>query len=229
MTRIALWWRWVLANALGELVGLGGVFAVGAAVAVTFGEPRGAAALLALLVLVVVLATFEGAVVGYAQWRVLRAVLPALRRGTWVTATVVGAVVSWLLGMIPSTLGATGGGAAGDAGPAAEPRPALLVLLASAMGAVLGLVLSCAQWWVLRRHVARAGWWLPAHAAAWAVAMPLIFQLVGVTLAESRTAASLAALILGIGAAGAVVGAIHGLAAICLFLPAAAPAARRGA
>ncbi len=184
------------------------MFVAGIAAAGRVGEPSGAAAWALLAGMVVGLAVFEGAVVGVAQWAVLREALLGLAARSWVGATVVGAVVAWLLGMIPSSLAAAG---ETSAVPAPEPAPGVVAALAAAMGAVLGVVLATAQWWILRRHLRRALLWLAGNALAWAVAMPLIFWLVGATVAETRTLRSATLLVLGIGAAGAVVGAVHGL------------------
>lgn len=208
MSDLRLWMQWVLANAIGELVGLGVVFVAGAFLAASSGEPQGGMAIAGLGLLVVLLATFEGAMVGLAQWLVLRGRLPAITLRSWLLATIIGAVVAWVLGMIPSTVAAFGDTAQSDA---VEPPLLLLIGFAAGMGAVLGVVLAAAQWWVLRRHLQKALLWLAANALAWAVAMPLIFWLVGATIAEDRTLRSLALLVAGIGVAGAVVGAIHGV------------------
>jgi len=205
----ATWWRWVAANALGELVGLGGVFLCGFALIAAVGEPRGAATILLFAGVTIALGAFEGAVVGYAQWRVLRDLLPALGAAAWTGATVLGAVVAWLLGMIPSTVASLGESAGGP--PPAEPPAAVVMLLAVGMGAVGGLVLSFAQWRVLRRHGPGALGWLAANAAAWAVAMPWIFWLVGATVAEPRDTTGVLLFLAGIGVSGAIVGGVHGL------------------
>lgn len=204
-----LWVRWTVANGVGELFGLGTVFAVGFLAMTTLGEPRGARGLVVLAAVVIGLAILEGAVVGLAQWVVLREPLPAVTARAWIVATIVGAVVAWALGMIPSTLGSSSQGV--SASPPPEPSSAILFGLAAGMGAVAGVILATAQWWVLRRHVGSAGLWLAGNAIAWGVAMPMIFWLVGATIGERQTLASVALLVLGIGLAGLVVGAIHGL------------------
>jgi len=203
-----LWLSWVVANALGELVGLGGVFGCGFLVVARFGEPTSTAATLGYLALALVLGAFEGAVVGAAQWRVLAGRIAALGGRAWILATVVGAVVAWMLGMLPSTL--MSGASEAAAQPVEEPPAAVVLGFAALLGAVAGLVLAFAQWWVLRRRARRAGLWLPANALAWAAGMPWIFWLVGATVAERQDAPSVLLFVLGLGAAGALVGAIHG-------------------
>lgn len=200
------WYRWVAANALGEFVGLGCVFAMGLAVATRLGEPTTPVALAAVAGLIIISALFEGWVVGFAQWWVLRQRLPHLRGKAWISATIIGALIAWLLGMIPSLF-------APEAGSehTYEPSIYLVTVMVAAMGLVLGVILASAQWWVLRTQVDRAHWWLPANGVAWMVAMPLIFWLVGITIAENQSLAALAILLPGIGVAGAIVGAIHGV------------------
>lgn len=206
-SNFSFWIQWTLANAIGELVGLGTVFVAGFYFFNSFGEPQGALALVGLALLVIVLAIYEGAAVGLAQWIVLRHPLRGLSRRSWLLATIVGAVVAWILGMIPSTLIPFNE----ETSTTKEPAMILVLGAAAIMGAVLGVILAAAQWWVLRNHVRKALIWLLANAVAWAVAMPLIFWMVGATIGESRALGAIVTLVAGIGVAGAVVGGIHGL------------------
>lgn len=186
------WLGWVAANATAELVGLG-VVALGAA---------GLAGTRFFAPALIVLGGLEGLVVGAAQAQLLRRRWPALRPSRWIRATVLGAVVAWVLGLLPSLLL--------DEGSAGAAPPAWLqVVLASGLGLVAGPILAAFQVRELRRHVARAGWWLPANAVAWAAAMPVVFQAAG----SGRRVAGLALLL----AAGAIAGAVHGLVLVALL------------
>ena len=78
---------------------------------------------------------------------------------------------------------------------AEEPPQAVVLLLAAGMGLVAGLILSAAQWRVLRRHVTRAWQWLPANAIAWAAGMPLIFA--GVDVAQNTGSVLVGVLVMG--------------------------------
>jgi hypothetical protein len=74
-----LWLRWVLANAVGEAIGLGITVLVGTAAISTGGESSGVLATLGLAALAVLAGTLgEGTVVGTAQWLVLRRPLSRL-------------------------------------------------------------------------------------------------------------------------------------------------------
>ena len=210
----ALWSRWVAANALGEVVGLGGSALIGLALFPTLGEGAGLFPALAVAAVAIAAGTaVEGLAVGTAQWLVLRRSLPGIGWATWAGATAAGAGVAWTLGMLPSTLLSINQ----EAGQAqvAEPSALVVYALAFGMGLALGPVLGFAQWLVLRRHVAGAGLWMPANALAWAFGMVLIFA--GVSAVFDRGGpVGIALAILSLALAGAVVGGIHGLALVRL-------------
>ncbi len=212
--RRSLWLRWIIANSLGEVVGLGVVGAGGYLVTTRIGEEPSPPAAIGGGVVVVLLGALEGGVVGSAQWLVLRRPLPALRARAWVIATVVGAVAAWLIGMIPSSAAALGG--SGNAA-AREPPAAAVLVLAALLGIVAGVILASPQWLVLRRQVRAAGWWLPANAAAWMVGMPIIFAAVGAIPEGAGAAVIVTGMLLTLAVTGAAVGAIHGAVLVRLL------------
>ncbi|MFA9431079.1 hypothetical protein [Egicoccus sp. AB-alg2] len=207
--RADVWRRWVAANALAELVGLS--LAAGVAIMVApwldAGEP---APLFTATALVIAGGGLEGLVVGRLQWQVLCDPLPVLAAGRWVGATVLGAVLAWTLGMLPSTAMTLLDGGGGQAPAAAPFGAAVQYALAAVLGAVAGLVLGWPQARVLRGHVPRAGRWLLANAVAWAVAMPVIFLGIDLAFALRTLPARILVGMLTCLAAGAVAGAIHG-------------------
>ena len=218
MTRVAwkkkFWWQWIAANGIAELLGLGTVAIVGFLAARQFGEPHGLRESLTYAVLFVMLGAFEGLVVGVAQAKVLLQRLPALQG--WVSATIIGAVVAWTLGMAPSTLMSINEAAAN--GPPLEMNKTLVVLLAAGLGFLTGPILAFFQWRCLRRYVVRqAAWWLPANALAWMLGMSLIF--IGTHMSTFTSSPMLIGLgvSLSLLAAGAVVGAVHGRVLIWLL------------
>lgn len=214
-----LYARWVAANGWSEAIGLGGTAVVAGGLALVAPEP--ASVVLTLLgagAVVAAGASLEGVLVGYAQARVLSRPLPRLRRRRWIAATALGAGIAWALGMIPSTLMALLGGPEASGG---EPPPlfegASQYVLAAAMGLVLGPILGTPQWWVLRQHVPRAGWWVPANAAAWAVGMPIVFLGAGTAF---EAGSMLTTVVLAAGAlvlTGLAVGAVHGAVLVALL------------
>jgi hypothetical protein len=198
-----LWWTWFKATTLGEVVG----FCVPAVVAplvvgvgVWFVETPA----------IVLAGTVEGALLGLGQAYALRQALPGIRTREWVRATAAGAALAWLIGMAPVTVGQ-------QLWDVSEP---LAVGLAAAGAAVLLSSIGLLQWRVLRRHVARAGRWVPATAGVW------IAGLLGFTAVTSPLwrAGQPAVLVAAIGVLGAVVmaatvAAITGLALVRLLPP----------
>lgn len=207
------WWHWIAANSIAEFIGLGSVAAVGYAVIALLGEPRGLEAVI-FAAIFVVLGAVEGLVVGSAQSWVLKERLPNLQG--WVGATVFGAVVAWILGMLPSTIMAMVESGAQE--PPPEIGEGVRLLFAAALGLVAGPVLAFFQWRRLRRYVSRnALWWLPANAAAWALGMPVVFVGTHVGATASGSTEIIFAVGLALLAAGAVVGAVHGRVLIWLL------------
>ena len=115
----AIWFQWVLASTLGWLLGWFLVGELGV-----------------------------GAVIGLAQWLVLRQAIDD-RFGWWILASAGGWIVGW--GLIVS-------------GILISPESGITSIVT---GSVIGLAVGLAQWFVLRRVVSRAGWWVLASTAAW--------------------------------------------------------------
>jgi hypothetical protein len=95
-----------------------------------------------------------GAILGAAQWLVLRR---SLQAGGWLAATALG----WGLGGI--VMGFTAGGSLSGIGPDEGPVPAAItaVVAPPLVVVILGLV----QWLILRREFTGAGWWPLVNAA----------------------------------------------------------------
>jgi hypothetical protein len=208
----AFWRQWVAANAIAELVGLGGAALIGVLVFARF--EAALTPLLAALIMIVGGTFLEGVMVGVAQWLVLRQAISRMPWKSWIAATAVGAFVAWTLGMIPSTIMSMAETESAAASP--EISEWIIFSLAALMGLVLGPILALPQWWVLRRYVERASWWIPANALAWMVGMVLVFVGVGLT-PESISLVSALFLLITFALAGATVGAIHGLFLIRLL------------
>ena len=201
------WRQWIVANACAELIGLGTVAGLGYLVAHYMGEPGGITAAITFAVLFVALGAIEGFVVGIAQSSVLRRALPDL--SGWMRATVIGAAVSWAIGMAPSTVMSALPQQPGAAPP--EIAQSMRLLLAAGLGFVAGPLLAFFQWRQLRRSIARgAWWWLPANGMAWALGMPVIFYAAHLAAKQSNVLAVAGTVGVALLFAGAVVGAVHG-------------------
>lgn len=212
--RWEVWREWTLANALAEALGLGATLLTGILVFAQL-EPR-IGPVASGVIGVALGAVIEGGVVGTAQWLVLRAPLAGMRWRRWAIATAMGAGIAWALGMTPSVIMAQVSSDSGDAGATGPEGPALYAL-ALGLGLVAGAILAAPQWWVLRAYLPHAGWWIPANACAWAVGMAIVFWGTSVMPASGMTLPVAAILIACVILAGAMVGAIHGLALIWLL------------
>jgi len=82
---------------------------------------------------------------------------------------------------------------------------------------VLGPLLALPQWVVLRRHVVRAGWWIPGNAVAWTLGMPVIFIGMGLIPTGDVTVTTIAIVLLSLAVTGAVVGMVHGVVLLWLL------------
>jgi hypothetical protein len=215
--KLTLWWQWIMANALGELVGLGATFAIGFGLFSGLSDIPGIGAALLNAGMMTTTGVLEGSVVGSSQWMVLRKTIPSIGWRPWVIATIIGAVIAWFFGSIPMTMMSLSQPTAST--PASEPSQTMVLMLAAGMGLIAGAILSVVQWRVLRKQVRKAWLWLPANALAWAVGMPIIFAAVDLAQLADSIGGSVMVMAAGITLAGAVVGAIHGLALIYLAHP----------
>ena len=202
-----LWLRWTIANGLAELVGLGATFAL-IGLLISRIDTQKITGILLAFGITVACGAIEATLVGLAQWGVMQPWFPMVRRFAWWRSTLIGALLGYVLGYLPSTLMSMGAAAAQTT--QAEPPQWVTLLLAAGLGAAAGAVLSFAQWLVLRGKVRRAGLWIPANMLAWACGMPVIFW--GMDLAFKQSALWQSVLVVGgvILVAGLVVGAIHG-------------------
>jgi magnesium-transporting ATPase (P-type) len=207
MTKNKLWLRWTGANAFGEMFGLGLTFLITG----WFFSSQTTAGILLAFAVAVLSGVVEATIVGLAQWWAMHPWFPSIRRYSWWLATLVGALIAYVLGYLPSTLMDMGAAASESAAAPVEPPQWIVLLLAAGMGAVGGTVLSFAQWLVLRGKAKRAGLWIPANMLAWTFGMPLIFW--GIDLAFKMTAIWQSVLLMAgvLFVTGALVGAIEGL------------------
>lgn len=204
-----LWFRWVGANAFGELFGLGLTFLITGFAFSKLDNQQTLTSILLAFVFAVTSGVVEATVIGLAQWWAMHPWFPTIERFAWWRGTLIGALLAYVLGYLPSTLMDMGEATASSA-PVAEPPQWAVLLLAAGLGAVGGAVLSFAQWLAMRGKVKRAGLWMPANMLAWLFGMPLIFWGIDLAFKLSEVWQSLLLMAGILLMAGAVVGAIHG-------------------
>ena len=205
--------HWVLANSLGELIGLGTTFTIGYTLFARF-ELHGTMQIIAQALLMTSSGLLEGAVVGTLQWYALRRYLP-IRWRAWVWATIFGAVLAWVAGSLPMTMASLSSQSSGEA-TAVEPAGWIMLVLEVALGLAIGAILSLAQMVVLRKAARRAGWWVLANGVAWALGMPVIFGAIDLAQRAAPPVAMVAIIAAALALTGALVGAVHGLALVRL-------------
>lgn len=223
-----LWLRWVAANALGEMFGLGLTFAVGASVISSLGDQQSVAMIVGSFLVAVASGAIEATFVGLAQWWAMRRWFTQITSRAWWFATLIGALLAYVMGYLTSTLMSLGEQAAQTQAQVAEPAQWLVLVLAAGLGAAGGAVLSFAQSLTMRKKVTRASLWIPANMLAWLVGMPLIFW--GIDAAQKL--GGLLWLILFMAGVllltGLVVGAIHGTFLVHLAEPEKSSKAQTG-
>ena len=101
-----------------------------------------------------------GAVVGLAQWLVLR--IRIFQSRWWVVVS----IVAWLL------IGASSLGALGWLAPGTE-EIWLRLFYGVINGAIVGGILGLAQWFVLRKQIYCQKWWIIVSIVAWTFGLPL--------------------------------------------------------
>ena len=208
MSKTRLWLQWVAANGLAEIVDMGVVGICAVAVMSRALTDPGILTIAAGGAAVAILGAVAGLVVGYAQWIVLRGYLPPIRAIDWVTASVVGGVAAWLLGMVPTVVMSL---AASGTGPPPEISVVTMTAIVLVAGAAVGVVLGIPQWLVLRPHVKRAGWWICATGLAWMVATPVFLAIVAPFTGDTVILLALMAVLGASAVTGAIAGGVHGL------------------
>jgi hypothetical protein len=98
-----LWLRWTTANALSELVGLGATFAT-IGVLVSKIDTQHITGILLSFIIAVLSGAIEATIVSLAQWWAMHLWFPMIGRFAWWRATLIGALIGYVLGYLPSTL-----------------------------------------------------------------------------------------------------------------------------
>jgi hypothetical protein len=173
--------RWVLATTVGWIVGFAVCEVVVKPIVYTFSHFPSDGAVI-------------GIAIGIGQWLVLRRRTSVLAQsGDFKFLAGSGYRTAWWA--LASSAGFAIGKDVGDMLAAAVSGPAAVGL----DGVVIGIALGLAQWLVLRRHVAAAGWWIAASAIAWAVG----WSIINTVDPEAAGTTGLAYLLGSIGAAAA--------------------------
>jgi hypothetical protein len=132
---------------------------------------------------------------------VLKQEVIAFPSGRWTAATAIAAGLAWAIGMTPSTLGGF-----------TEDHPGVIIAGAVVFAPILLNSIGVAQWWVLRAHIAGAGWWVPANAVGWLAGLPAVFIAMMLVPSDAGVGVRAAAAVAGAVTMGAIVAVITGFA-----------------
>lgn len=195
-----LWWRWVVAFTVGELVGFGLIPVALGVLAWWATEGMETSSRAPVLYLVAVLGGLgEGAVLARFQLSVLEDVLPGIRRRAWILHTSIAASLAWAAGMLAPTLDDLVG----------LPVWAQIAIWVPASIFIL-LSIGTAQARLLSRHVPRPWRWLVANVVGWLAGLPWTFVLPALVPDDAPPLAFALALFVGGVLMGATTGAITG-------------------
>lgn len=190
----SIWFQWFLASIFGYGIGA----AIGNAIAVSMPPPACADLWCILpgldLTLLVVVPGLAG---GFMQWLILRRYIA--KAGWWILANALGFPIALLIAV----------GAGMSLGGDSLAAPIL-------MGVVFGALSGIMFWLILRRRVARASWWVPAHllgSLAGGALGIVVFHSVGLIGFYQFTWAAAGAMF------GAGLGAVTGSALVWLLRP----------
>jgi len=132
-----LWFRWIGANAFGELFGLGLTFIITGFAFSKLDNQQTMTGILLSFVFAVTSGAVEATILGLAQWWAMHPSFPTIERFAWWRGTLIGALIAYVLGYLPSTLMSMGEATAQSA-PMVEPPQWIVLLLAAGLGAVGG-------------------------------------------------------------------------------------------
>lgn len=211
-----IWFSWILANSLGELIGLGAVFLIGTGIAPGLEMYLNKIADIVLAGILVIVGTLvEGSVLGTLQWIVIQHLNKSVKWLAWVNATLIGIFIAWALGSIPSTM--LEFGTEGIKTTFDFKNMFIDYLTIGGMGLVSGAVIGLPQWLLLRLYFHNAEWWVPASSIAWMMGMIILFVGINVTSRIGMVLKATSFLVLILILTGAIVGSIHGIALLRLY------------
>ena len=157
------WWSWhllglwIAVNASAFVVIVSGGAALDELASDRTNDLAGDHRVLAVLVISLIGAAFQGLVVGRLQWRILRMRMPALPSRRWVIATFAPALFVWLLAIAPGAVDTL----------AAEGDTLHAFKNGFIQALVLGPLIGLSQAMALRDATTRWKWWFVANVTTW--------------------------------------------------------------
>ncbi|MGD2167885.1 MAG: hypothetical protein PVF63_07225 [Gammaproteobacteria bacterium] len=162
-----LYWRWVLACTVGELIGFFGLPVLGGMTVLWLTEGIDPFARSIVLYLMAAAGGLgEGAILAFFQVHILRLRWPALNTRRWIIYTAVAASIAWLCGMLSPLLDDLMGLSA-----------AVQIAIWLPAGTIIVFSIGTAQSRVLSDVVSRPRRWITANVMGWLLGLPWTFVL----------------------------------------------------
>lgn len=196
------WKKWVLANFIAELLGLG-IIAFVTTIVPTYEHQNSQ-------VILILMGVCQGLILGFAQWLVLRRYIPNLI--WWILATTIG----WILGLLVILF--VGAIALFTIAVTQKELDSIttflgVIWLGTAVGILIGFPQAIALQFRLKVKFHKAVWWMNANALVWALRFFLTFILSSIM--PNRFSLSTSLIILGMEGVMAV--ACSGITSIVLI------------
>lgn len=200
---LKLWERWVLASTIAQILGWI-VIAYFSQATNEFNNENTYKVLL-------LVGTVEGFLLGFAQWLVLRSYIR--RASFWIFFTLVGALLSWFMGLTVSVV--IGLFYLANL----HQTITTLVKEIALLGAAIGTVIGYAQWLILKIANKKAIWWVSANALAWSLGLVVAFLGAGINKSSGfKIHPTLVTVATG-AVMGIVISSITGLVLVWLLQP----------
>jgi hypothetical protein len=176
--------KWTFFCAFGELSGIAIAGTIAFFVNTAVGEPQTLVQKLAVLISMLVAGAIEGSLLGWFQWKILKEITK-IRKAEWMRATILVAVLGWFRGMLPSLFFVPPAGPEGSVGSGLFDDPLVFAAMCIGSGLVLGAIFGTFQYFVLRKYMSNAAWWILANALGWGVGLGWIYA--GASLPDEQS------------------------------------------
>lgn len=200
------YWRWVWANTWAVFVAFSVGFLIPELDDATLRE-----AVLESAVTIAVEGPILGVIVGWAQGRVIRRLVPRVTLARWIKLTVAGAVLLMIASLVTSRVGIMSTTIPEDAGLVAILAAGIpYALVAAGTGLPLGALFAWPQSRALTGSLVRPWRWIVVNALGWAAGLAILTFLVSITPLTGGFRLAPFAILAGFACLGASVGAASG-------------------
>jgi len=213
----ALWRKWTIHCALGELLGIGCAGGIAFFVSSITQDTLDLKIKILVLLAMMFAGFLEGAILGFFQWKVLVKKFETIPRREWMYYTILVGILGWFLGMLPSLFFMPSDTIEIEKSSAMSFDDSIIFLaLSCGTGLVLGSIFGLFQWLSLRKYSEKAYKWIIANALGWGLGLGWIYIFASIPAENSSLQLVIFVGICGGILAGISVGAVTGFILIKL-------------